>query len=204
MCSSLLVAASIAIGAASQCSATTYNYTGNPDPGYFPDAQVTATVNLNCNGSCGAGVYQLSSGGISSFSLAATDTSGFNVFNVGLTSGNQGVSTNGYSEYLTIGFSGQVTNWFLFLYSGAVQIETKGTDSLQQQGFGGQYYDTATSPGGFQFVDVRTPGTWAVAANISAVPEPSTWAMMILGFAGLSFMAYRRSRKDQDLALAAA
>jgi hypothetical protein len=31
--------------------------------------------------------------------------------------------------------------------------------------------------------------------NISAVPEPSTWAMMILGFAGIGFMAYRR-RKD--------
>jgi hypothetical protein len=26
----------------------------------------------------------------------------------------------------------------------------------------------------------------------SAVPEPSTWAMMLLGFAGLGFMAYRR------------
>ena len=37
-----------------------------------------------------------------------------------------------------------------------------------------------------------------------AVPEPSTWAMMILGFAGVGFMAYRRSRKDQGLALAAA
>jgi outer membrane lipase/esterase len=27
---------------------------------------------------------------------------------------------------------------------------------------------------------------------VSAVPEPSTWAMMILGFAGIGFMAYRR------------
>ena len=26
----------------------------------------------------------------------------------------------------------------------------------------------------------------------SAVPEPSTWAMMILGFFGVGFMAYRR------------
>jgi hypothetical protein len=26
----------------------------------------------------------------------------------------------------------------------------------------------------------------------SAVPEPSTWAMMTLGFAGVGFMAYRR------------
>jgi PEP-CTERM motif len=27
------------------------------------------------------------------------------------------------------------------------------------------------------------------------VPEPSTWAMMILGFAGIGFMAYRRKSK---------
>jgi hypothetical protein len=27
----------------------------------------------------------------------------------------------------------------------------------------------------------------------SAVPEPSTWAMMILGFLGVGFMAYRRT-----------
>jgi uncharacterized membrane protein len=29
----------------------------------------------------------------------------------------------------------------------------------------------------------------------SAVPEPSTWAMMLLGFAGLGFVGYRTSRK---------
>jgi hypothetical protein len=28
--------------------------------------------------------------------------------------------------------------------------------------------------------------------GVSAVPEPSTWAMMILGFAGIGFIAYRR------------
>jgi hypothetical protein len=31
--------------------------------------------------------------------------------------------------------------------------------------------------------------------NVSAVPEPSTWAMMLLGFAGLGFAGYRASRK---------
>jgi PEP-CTERM motif len=34
-----------------------------------------------------------------------------------------------------------------------------------------------------------------VQTSISAVPEPSTWAMMILGFAGIGFMAYRRKNK---------
>jgi hypothetical protein len=31
--------------------------------------------------------------------------------------------------------------------------------------------------------------------SVSGVPEPSTWAMMILGFAGVGFMAYRRKSK---------
>jgi len=30
--------------------------------------------------------------------------------------------------------------------------------------------------------------------SIAAVPEPSTWAMMILGFMGVGFMAYRRKQ----------
>jgi hypothetical protein len=29
----------------------------------------------------------------------------------------------------------------------------------------------------------------------SPVPEPSTWAMMLLGFAGMGFVGYRASRK---------
>jgi hypothetical protein len=32
------------------------------------------------------------------------------------------------------------------------------------------------------------------AAFTAAVPEASTWAMMILGFASVGFMAYRRKR----------
>jgi hypothetical protein len=31
--------------------------------------------------------------------------------------------------------------------------------------------------------------------SVAAVPEPSTWAMMILGFAGVGFVAYRRKSK---------
>jgi hypothetical protein len=36
----------------------------------------------------------------------------------------------------------------------------------------------------------------------SAVPEPSTWAMMILGFCGLGFMAYRRKQSGSALSVA--
>jgi hypothetical protein len=35
---------------------------------------------------------------------------------------------------------------------------------------------------------------------LQAVPEPSTWAMMLIGFAGLGFMAYRRKSKPALMA----
>jgi hypothetical protein len=31
---------------------------------------------------------------------------------------------------------------------------------------------------------------------LNSVPEPSTWAMMGLGFAGLGFVGFRRGRKE--------
>jgi len=34
----------------------------------------------------------------------------------------------------------------------------------------------------------------SVSAEVPGVPEPSTWAMMLIGFAGLGF-AFRRSRR---------
>ena len=40
----------------------------------------------------------------------------------------------------------------------------------------------------------------AAVAVAGAVPEPSTWAMMILGFAGVGFMAYRRKSKQAFMA----
>jgi hypothetical protein len=134
-------------------------------------------------------MYQFSSG-ISSFSLATASYGG--IFDAVLTIGSSGVDTLGYSEYLILDGSGQVSNWFFFLHEGNLTILTKGKD-ITQQGpyFYRDYEDLATTRGGFTLVDnYNHPGTWA-APHISAVPEPSTWAMMILGFAGVGFMAYR-------------
>lgn len=47
-------------------------------------------------------------------------------------------------------------------------------------------------------LDAKDPITGHVfdvkPAPVAAVPEPSTWAMMLLGFGGLGFMTYRRKR----------
>ncbi len=42
-------------------------------------------------------------------------------------------------------------------------------------------------------------GTMAEIVIGTGVPEPSTWAMMLLGFAGLGFAGYRGSRKSATL-----
>jgi hypothetical protein len=45
--------------------------------------------------------------------------------------------------------------------------------------------------------DITGQGPFNAAFSLSGsvVPEPSTWAMMLLGFAGLGFAGYRRARK---------
>ncbi|MES2195224.1 MAG: PEPxxWA-CTERM sorting domain-containing protein [Pseudomonadota bacterium] len=52
---------------------------------------------------------------------------------------------------------------------------------------------TIASPNADQYQLFFSSGVTNEVAG--AVPEPSTWAMMILGFAGVGFMAYRRQSK---------
>jgi len=190
---SLLLGAALAIGATDQSSATTYTYIGNVDPwtSLF-EAKVTASVELNCAGPCTAGVYQFSSG-ISSFSLGTSSYGG--IFDSAITTGGLGVDPLGYSDYLTLNDSGQVTNWFFFLHKGNLTILTLGKDTTDQYSQPhGIYQDFGTTKIGYEIVDINQPGIWTTP-HISAVPEPSTWAMMILGFAGVGFMAYRRKNQ---------
>jgi hypothetical protein len=54
---------------------------------------------------------------------------------------------------------------------------------------------------GFQGLGDEGWGVEQVAIS-AAVPEPTTWAMMILGFAGIGFMAYRRRNQSSTLSVA--
>jgi hypothetical protein len=59
-----------------------------------------------------------------------------------------------------------------------------------------QQYDlTFTLPNGFIELGWTEPFVYTPPTSVGAVPEPSTWAMMLLGFAGIGFMAYRRKSK---------
>ena len=60
--------------------------------------------------------------------------------------------------------------------------------------YGGGHYDLQRA----QNSPLIETGTYTIGPGpqiTAAVPEPSTWAMMILGFASVGFMAYQRKSK---------
>ena len=68
------------------------------------------------------------------------------------------------------------------------------------------------SPAGNELVTITglaafTTATFSSTSNAfefslgTAVPEPTTWAMMMLGFAGLGYAAFRRNTKGRALAI---
>ena len=56
-------------------------------------------------------------------------------------------------------------------------------------------------PAGTTSVDLELQNPDLFSFGAPGVPEPSTWAMLLVGFAGIGFMAYRRKNK---MALSAA
>jgi hypothetical protein len=76
--------------------------------------------------------------------------------------------------------------------SGAMQtVSANGENFILVSAINGETFSSLrfTSTGNLSSVEqVRVD----IAGNVGAVPEPSTWAMMVLGFLGIGFMAYRR------------
>lgn len=139
----------------------------------------------------GGGVTQTftTTGGIATFSadIAAlyTRTSGYlglGVMSVLI----DGVSVASYD--FGDGASGPVTlrstlNFVTTLAAGSHTLSLQATRNFAPgRGVTSQYFDNVS-------LDV-----------VAAVPEPSTWAMMILGFFGLGFMIHRRKSKAAALA----
>ena len=51
-------------------------------------------------------------------------------------------------------------------------------------------------PTGFDFINFQAVSGNVLVSSISGtIPEPSTWAMMLLGFVGLGYVGFRRTRK---------
>lgn len=108
------------------------------------------------------------------------------IWQVGPLSGQQ-FSTGGSAS------PGAYANW------GGIEPNNSNPISYAYMNLGG----TFANIGGGQWADATNGQSssadpilgYIIEYNIAAVPEPSTWAMMILGFAGIGFLTYRRRRK---------
>jgi hypothetical protein len=97
------------------------------------------------------------------------------------------------------------------ILSGTVTNSFDGSDiglggSKVSLTFNGTIYsftDTENVLGGYPAYDETLPWTKLGSVTFSTVPEPSTWAMLIVGLAGLGFAGHRRSKRSAT-ALAAA
>jgi PEP-CTERM motif len=76
------------------------------------------------------------------------------------------------------------------------EIEVKSTTAPNPTSLGSPFSYTSANPGAGEFLiqgdNFELLPTTVSLTAVDAVPEPSTWAMMILGFLGIGMMAYRK------------
>ena len=192
--SAVLTALFIAFGIGS-ASAVTYDYTGQSytatyglaDPTDFGD-QMIASITLSCS-PC-SGKYFLNDPAVASFQISTGPyTAPASAF----------AGRLGY-EFVT--FAGNaITDWYIYgldypsLYAPAPGVpwgsEIILTIANDPAFYGvGDLYSTFL---GAQSAYNTVAGTWT---NASATPLPSTWLMLLSGFVGLGFFAYRGKKKN--------
>ena len=129
--------------------------------------------------------------------------------------GSSSLGLFGYSHQVCLAGVGPIQGNFLFDFSGgntlygsitgsAVANATPGLFDIALAynilGGSGLFLDSAGSFQGIGIVDQRNLPTTRVSINFSAVPEPGTWAMMLLGFAAAGIALRRRTGRRPGLA----
>ena len=77
-------------------------------------------------------------------------------------------------------------------YAGGIVFQTASPS--KEDVYFSAYYQGANNPTIFYFAGYDRSYGALDSFSVTAVPEPSTWAMLLLGFAGVGFMACRRTQ----------
>lgn len=196
----IVLAGAMALLACEANATTIYSYTGNTynsiiddccgvSPGVPGSYQLTQRV---------TGWFSLESQlapNLSFASLSGPVDFSFNDGRFSLTAAN---SVFG-SFMVSTNAAGELTGWMI----GATQWGLSGPPGIRSgislTNVSGMTFDSVSAywSDPLVYADNATTsqaGTWKVT-TVPAVPEPSTWAMLLLGFAGVGFMAYRRKSK---------
>ncbi|MGX4803398.1 PEPxxWA-CTERM sorting domain-containing protein [Bradyrhizobium guangdongense] len=165
------------------------------DTNSSPRNRITFTSNENLTGTSSSGQARILDSAANGFNLLgwhmANPSLGFtaNVFNIidgTATLANITVVTNDQTEtFHNVAISTHGDNFFT-LQSGSGEI----IESVSIAALNGGLFD-----------EVKQERLGGLGLVTTAVPEPSTWAMMLLGFAGVGFVAYRRKTQGTALRL---
>jgi hypothetical protein len=117
-------------------------------------------------------------------------------------SSNINLNSNSQSSYTATAISSLFVFQFRVGTNGSVQMFADASDlgsasfSNISDDFGRNVYVRFADTDFLDGADWQLPlGSATLAVASPAVPEPSTWAMMILGFAGVGILAYRRRNR---------
>ncbi len=129
----------------------------------------------------------------------------------GVSTGITGLPNHGsaFGQALDLGFANAGDTLVFTLHVSTTGDVFYSNSALNADGGFNHVYSTAYSGGGgipagtfLAFEDLNGGGdkdyndtSFVVDPITSGVPEASTWAMMLIGFAGMGLAAYRRSRK---------
>ena len=94
--------------------------------------------------------------------------------------------------------SGKATNLGALLGPDWSNTEAVGINNLGDiAGYGHYNNGTVSGTYGFLLTPSATAAVSAIPGSAAAAPEPSTWAMLAVGFAGLGFVGYRGARRRE-------
>jgi hypothetical protein len=176
-----------------------YSYTGNPfnsfssyySTTYSPSDEVTGSFSVST---------PLAPNLV--FAIVQPDAWSFSD-GVGTISNTSGGSINDAQNgfFIYTDALGNIISWTVDVTGGTAGLYRDIRTDTDPDTSGGSGHDTGEigANGNYSFgFSFYAPGVWTEVAP--AVPEPSTWAMMLLGFAGIGFMAYHRKSKSALMA----
>ena len=108
-----------------------------------------------------------------------------------------GTSPGVFSEAVSVPLSAGTRYWIGISSAPTGSVNWFWSTDISGPGVAGEFYD---NQGG---VAPNLTGPYQMeltSSAVGAVPEPSSWAMMMVGFAGLVFVGYRTSKQRHRLA----
>jgi hypothetical protein len=217
----ILLVSALAINAPAKADLVTVNYIGNVDIANSYGTAFGSTVPVSITFDTSTAAESGASNSFAQYLGAITD------FQIGSFDGNTGYSNtvkirndfyNNISNVFVDGFQARLDQSSALAFttfavtfstgdtstpSDAISSVSLPTGPYDASKFSDTNFAFSISPTYEHLADgqvVYLTGTLTSASVVAGVPEPSTWAMMILGFGGIGFMAYRRKSKPALMA----